>query len=230
MAVHEGSIPPQKVWIRSEFLYDGESHHGEFSRGVMISVRCIPGQAALFQVLLENGVLRDKLPISAICHERVLPARPFHHLQLWNCFSSNFSIVELSYLCGLRVDVRMKDGTWEPGNYLWTIQWGQDGAFGVDLSLAEDPAEHKSAHFIELKSGEFALQPNNRLRWYEPSFVTVEFPQRPDYKVNTKSWNCEAEARWVTSNDSRWAYDIKEGEASLEASSEDALEHPPRTP
>lgn len=212
MAIHEASIPPAKVWVRREFLYDEQSHHGEWDRGVMISVRCIPGQGALFQVLLENGVLRDKLPISAICHEQTPPQRPFHHLQLWNCFSSNFSIVELNYLSGLRVDVRMKDGTWQSGNYLWTIQWGQDGAFGVDLSLSEHTSEHKSAHFIELHSGEFALQPNNRLRWYEPSFVTVEFPKRPDYKVSTAYWNCEAHEKWITSNDDRWAYDIVESE------------------
>ena len=211
MALHESSIPPLKVWLRREFLYDFQKGHGEWERALLVSVRCIPGQVMLFQALLENGVLRDKLPIHAFASKKMTePSRPFHHLQLWNAFSSNFSVVQLSHLCGLRVDVRVKNGVWVSGNYLWTIQWGADMTHAVDLTLAEDASEHKSAHFIELDSGEYAFQPNNRIRWYEPSFVTKEFPEKPDYKVNTQEWSSESYNRWQTSDDDRWAYDIKE--------------------
>lgn len=209
MAIHETSIPPMKVWVRREFLYNEQKGHGEWDRAVLVSVRCIPGQVMLFQALLENGVLRDKLPCHAFAWKQTVSSRPFHHLQLWNAFSANFSVVEIQYLSGLAVDVKMKDGTWERGHYLWTIQWGSDNAV-LDLTLAEDPSEHKSAHFIALDSGEFAFQPNNRLRWYEPSFVTKEFPARPDYVVNSGEWNSETYSKWQTSDDDRWAYDIEE--------------------
>lgn len=209
MALHEVSIPPLKVFVRKEYLYDGQKGHGEFITGVLVSARAMSGQALLFQVLLENGVLRDKLPISALTHKIGVPKRDFDELQLWNCFSANVSVHNINYLCGLRVDVFNKRMQWESGEYLWTFQWGADMTFGIDLTLAEDPAEHKSGHFIMLDSGEFAVQPNNRLRFYEPSLVTKPFPEKPDYKVNTEFFNCESKEKWITEDSDRWFYDTK---------------------
>jgi len=208
MALHEVSTPPIKVLVRREFMLDHQAGHGEYELGVMISVRSIPGNVALFQVLLENGVLRDKLPIHALHHVEHEHEHPFHHLQLWNCFSSNFNLVELQYISGLIVEVKLKSGKWARGRYLWTMQWGSDITHGIDLSLAVDPAEHKSAHFIELDNGEYALQPNNRLRWFEPSHVTKPYPEKPDYKVNTDEWNCEAFDKWATEDSDSWAYNV----------------------
>jgi len=118
MPLHETSIPPLKCLVRREFLTGNPDHAGQYESGIAVSVRSITGSCALFQVLLENGALRDKLPIHAIhakAHEHI---HPFHHLQLWNCFSANFSIVEINFLSGLRVSVRMKDGKWAEGIYL----------------------------------------------------------------------------------------------------------------
>lgn len=210
MPLHETSIPPLKCLVRREFLTGKSEHEGQYEKGIAVSVRSITGSCALFQVLLENGALRDKLPIHAIhatAHEHV---HPFHHLQLWNCFSANFSIVEINFLAGLRVSVRMKDGQWADGIYLWTMQWGPDYTNGADLSLALDPSEHKSGHFIALDCGEFAVQPNNRLRWHEPSHVTKPFPERPDYVVNEHEWSCEAHAKWATEDSNAWHYDTSE--------------------
>jgi hypothetical protein len=195
MALHESSIPPIHCFVRREFLTENPEHVGQYERGVAVSVRAVPGSCALFQVLLENGALRDKLPIHALhsfAHDHVYP---FHYLQLWNSFSANFSIVEVGYLSGLRVSVRMKDNTWADGIYLWTMQWGPDYTHGADYSLALHPAEHKCGHVIELECGEYAIQPNNRLRWHEPSHVTKPFPERPEYVVNRDEWNCEAYAK-----------------------------------
>jgi hypothetical protein len=213
MPLHETSIPPLKCFVRREFLTGNPDHAGQYEKGVAVSVRSIPGSCALFQVLLENGALRDKLPIHAIHdweHEHVYP---FHHLQLWNSFSANFSIVEINFLSGLRVSVRMKDNTWAEGIYLWTMQWGPDYTNGADITLAIHPEEHKSGHFIALDCGEFAIQPNNRLRWHEPSHVTKPFPERPDYVVNEDEWNCEAYAKWQTEDSNAWHYGASEAKA-----------------
>jgi hypothetical protein len=89
MAYIEHNFFPFKVYLRNEYLYQGKKGHGEFTEGVIISVRCMPGQAALFQVLLNNGVMRDKLPSHALLTKPELPNPdlPFHYLQIWNCFS-----------------------------------------------------------------------------------------------------------------------------------------------
>jgi hypothetical protein len=210
--MHEVSTPPIKVWVKKEFQYDLEKGFGEFDRGIIVSARSVCGSGMLFQVLMENGVLRDKLPIHAFVTDKNAPEIPFHHLQLWNCFSANFSIISINYLSGLKVDVKLKNGNWESGTYLWTFQWGPDYSHGIDLTLAADPFEHKSSHFIELDNGCFVLQPNNRLKWRDPSFITKPFPEKPDYKGNSKTWNCEGYDKWVTEDSNAWFYSISENQ------------------
>jgi hypothetical protein len=209
MPLHETSTPPFKVYVRRSFLTGKEEHHDEYEHGIVVSARAIPGSVVLFQVLLETGILRDKLPIHALTQTPCDPDIPFHYLQLWNCFSANVSIVEIQFLSGLRVDVLLKDGTWAEGNYMWTFQWGSDLTHGCDHSLAVDPSEHKSSHLIALENGAFAIQPNNRLKWHEPSHVTKPFPDRPDHTVNTAWWDAENYAKWMTEDSDRWAYAIE---------------------
>ena len=107
MAHIEHNFFPLKVWVRNEYFYQGQKGHGDLTEAVIISVRCMPGQAALFQVLLNNGVMRDKLPVHALLTEPEIPNPdlPFHYLQLWNCFSYNFTLLHLSYVYDTHVEV-----------------------------------------------------------------------------------------------------------------------------
>lgn len=199
MAYIEHNFFPLKVFVRNEYMYQFERGKGEFTEGVIISVRCLPGQAALFQVLLNNGVMRDKLPSHALMTIDKLPSPdlPFHYLQIWNCFSYNFTITQLSYVYDTKVEVFMKDKNWYKGSYYATINWGSNDV-NTDITLAEDPLEHKSHHIILLDNGQIALQPNNRIKWSEPSFVTKPFPEKPDYLVNNEYFNCEGYEKWST--------------------------------
>lgn len=199
MAYIEHNFFPLKVFVRNEYMYQFKKGFGEFTEGTIISVRCLPGQAALFQVLLNNGVMRDKLPSHALLTDDKLPSPdlPFHYLQIWNCFSYNFTITQLSYVYDTKAEVFMKDKKWYVGSYYATINWGS-GDINTDISLAEDPLEHKSHHIILLDNGQIALQPNNRIKWSEPSFVTKPFPEKPDYLVNNEYFNCESYEKWST--------------------------------
>jgi len=208
MAYIEHNFFPLKVFVRNEYMYQFKRGHGEFTEGVIISIRCMPGQAVLFQVLLDNGVMRDKLPSHALLTEAELPNPdlPFHYLQIWNCFSYRFTLTQLSYVYDTNVDVYMKDRQWHKGTYYATINWGSND-INTDITLAEDPLEHKSHHIILLDNGQIALQPNNRVRWYEPSFVTKEFPSKPDYLVNNSWFNCEGFDKWHTEDSDAMFYD-----------------------
>ena len=208
MAYIEHNFFPLKVFVRNEYMYQFKKGYGEFTEGVIISVRCMPGQATLFQVLLDNGVMRDKLPSHALLTEPELPNPdlPFHYLQIWNCFSYRFTLTQLSYVYDTNVDVYMKDRQWHKGTYYATINWGSND-INTDITLAEDPLEHKSHHIILLDNGQIALQPNNRVRWYEPSFVTKEFPSKPDYLVNNTWFNCEGFDKWHTEDSDAMFYD-----------------------
>jgi hypothetical protein len=143
MAYIEHNFFPLKVFVRNEYMYQFKKGHGEFTEGIIVSVRCLPGQAALFQVLLNNGVMRDKLPSHALLTTDKLPNPdlPFHILQIWNCFSYNFTLTQLSYVYDSPVEVYMKDRKWYEGTYYATINWGS-GDINTDISLAEDPLEH----------------------------------------------------------------------------------------
>jgi hypothetical protein len=191
-------------------MYQHKKGQGELTPGVIISVRCMPGQAALFQVLLENGVLRDKLPSHAFLTKPELPKPdlPFHYLQLWNCFSYNFTLLKLNFVGGGPVEVFMKDKKFYSGKYFATINWGSND-MNTDLSLAEDPMEHKSHHIILLDNGQIALQPNNRIKWSEPSFVTKPFPEKPDYLVCNEFYNVEDHEKWHTEDSDRMFYDTE---------------------
>jgi len=208
MAYIEHNFFPLKVWVRNEYMYQHKKGLGEFSEGIIISVRCMPGQAALFQVLLNNGVMRDKLPSHAFLTKPELPKPdlPFHYLQLWNCFSYNFTLLKLNFVGGGPVEVFMKDKKFSSGKYFATINWGSND-MNTDLSLAEDPMEHKSHHIILLDNGQIALQPNNRIKWSEPSFVTKPFPEKPDYLVCNEFYNVEDHEKWHTEDSDRMFYD-----------------------
>lgn len=210
MAYIEHNFFPLKVFVRNEYMYQFKKGFGEFTEGVVISVRCMPGQVALFQVLLDNGVMRDKLPSHALLTEPKLPETdlPFHVLQIWNCFSYRFTITQLSYVYDTPVEVYMKDRNWYNGSYYATINWGSND-INTDITLAEDPLEHKSHHIILLDNGQIALQPNNRVKWSEPSFVIKPFPEKPDYLVNDTYFNCEGFEKWSTEDSYLMFYDNK---------------------
>jgi hypothetical protein len=208
MAYIESNFFPIKLFLRNEYLYQNQKGLGEFTECVVLSIRCMPGQAALFQVLLPNGVVRDKLPSHALLTKPELPDPdlPFHYLQIWNCFSYNFTIIQLNYLKDAPVEIYAKDRKWYPGKYFATINWGSNDP-NADITLAEDPAEHKSHHIILLSNGQIALQPNNRIKWSEPSFVTKPFPTKPDYLVCNEFYNVEDQEKWHTEDSDRMFYD-----------------------
>lgn len=210
MAYLTCDVPSDKVWVKKEYLYDFKKGHGELQRGILINAKSIPGYALTFQVLLDNGVMRDKLPISALLHKPIEGEElPLDFLQLWNCFSYTITCSEPTFITGLRVDVLMKNKKWFKGTHRLTFDWSGENHRNLDMSLCEQPDEHKSGHLIELDNGQYAIQPNNRVRFYESSFVTKPFPTRPDYKVCTEFINVEQADKWVTEDTDKYMYDLE---------------------
>ena len=59
----------------------------------------------------------------------------------------------------------------------------------VNNAFSDEPSQRKDAHLIRLDNGNFALQPNNRTLWKDPSFTTKEPPL--DWKVNGTVFSSE---------------------------------------
>lgn len=126
MATLNVNVPRFYCFLRKEFLYDGEAHHGELIHVCVFGAASIHGRTLGFHVLTENGAVIWRLPLHAFCHKPETPMQPLDWLQFWDCFSN------------------------------------------------------------------FAAQPNNRVQWFCPAFVTP-FLEKPDYVTNTRVWKVERE-------------------------------------
>jgi hypothetical protein len=191
------NIPRFYCLLRKQFLYDNTGHHGEFVKVCVFGVSSIPGRALGFHVLTENGAVIWRLPIHAFCHDEKTPEMPLDWLQFWDCMSSEISCQVFERLADMRVRMQMRDGTWVGGQYMFTLDWHGS----CDAEEAGDGG-HKCAHVVALDTGHFAAQPNNRLQWFCPAFVTP-FESKPDYVTNTSVWKVERE----TETSSGYFYD-----------------------
>jgi len=64
-------LPPLKVLVRKEYLYDFEKGRGELVEGIWCSVKSHRGEAFRFETYLpEYGALYDKLPSTRSCGSR----------------------------------------------------------------------------------------------------------------------------------------------------------------
>jgi hypothetical protein len=94
------------------------------------------------------------------------------------------------------------------GKYLFTLDWYSGDANSLDDGYSENPGQHKCGHVIERDDGNFAIQPNNRIFALEPSFTTK--PGKPVIHrlINTRKWDVEDAAKWVTEDSDAYHYDI----------------------
>jgi hypothetical protein len=201
------NVPHFYTNLRAEYLYDQQSHRGEFIRAVVFGVASIPTRALMFHAMTENGAQIARLPISAFCHKTDAPADlPLEVLELWDCFSYDVSVIAFEFLRGLRCKTILRNGEWYAGQYMFTVDW-------CGSAYAEEPGEggHKNAHVLQLDNGCYAAQPNNRIIWSEPSFITNPLRGNPGYKTNSHVWSCENKGRkWTTSDDDDFFYGVVE--------------------
>ena len=112
---------------------------------------------------------------------------PLDWLQFWDCFSYQMEAITFDRIKDGRLRVQLRDRSWEGGQYLFTLDW-----FGNEDSEEVGDGGHKCAHVIALDNGNFAAQPNNRIQWFCPAFITP-YKEKPDYLTNTRVWKVERE-------------------------------------
>ena len=93
--------------------------------------------------------------------------------------------------------------------YQSVIGWANEEKNVAPISFSEAPGQHKCGHFIKLDNGNYAIQPNNRLKFHEPSFCT-----KPDAiiqrKIHTHIWSVENNWKWVFEDNENYDYNIEE--------------------
>jgi hypothetical protein len=204
-------LPPVKVQVRSEYLYGHDPDKlGHTVEGIWVSLKSIRGQAFRFETYLpQYGALYDKLPVSAFLWHSDAPAGellPLDMLQIWDCMSYHVEVVEKPLLKGLRAEFFGKDRKLHPGEYMLTIDSCSPDPRIPDYGFTETAEEHKSFNLIKLDNGQFALQPNNRCRFFDPALTHSEL-LRPDFKVCTQEYRVENTSKWRLGDTSTVTYD-----------------------
>ena len=198
MAHIVANLPPVKCFVRKEFLYDFEKGHGELVPCWWVSIKSLRGQAFRIEAYLnEYGALYDKLPLHAFCWKPIEgEPLPLDYLQLWDSLSYDITVIKKAQLQSMKCKIKLKDGGWAFGEYMFTVDSAHPDFNILDTGFSEDVEDHKSYNFVKLDNGQFAAQPNNRMLVLEPSSNPKEL-KIPDFRVATKRWSVETEAKWA---------------------------------
>ena len=211
MAFLVANLPPVKVYVKKEYLYDHEKGHGELIEGVWISVKSIEGRALYFETYLpEYAALYDKLPISAFVNSPNIKTNiDLEELELWDAFSYDITVIEKKSIAGVRCKYLAPSKKWYYGEYLFTIDSCHADTNILNVNYSEVPEEHKSFNILELDNGHFAAQPNNRVLFYDKSLTPAKTIQ-PDFKVSTEYYSVENKTKWTAGDDTSFFYELKE--------------------
>ena len=157
---------------------------------------------------MEDGGIWWRAPISAFCKKPNVEELPLNELVMWDSFSYNVGVTTFYELEGLRMQYISRRKVKRKGVYLFTIDWCAGDKNELNFGYSEHSDQHKCGHVIELEDGNYAIQPNNRLRVYDVAVGT-----NPDEKplinrlVNTKRWSVETSSKWITDEHEEGSYD-----------------------
>lgn len=202
-------LPPVKVWVRPEFLYDFDGKQRDLVDGIWVSVKSIRGEAFRFETYLpEYGALYDKLPISAFVWTDASRGDqlPLDVLQIWDALAYHVDVIDKPFLKGLRAEFFGKDKQAHSGEFMFTIDTCNPDPRIPDFTFSETVDEHKSYNVLKLDNGQFALQPNNRCRFFDPAFNPQQM-KMPDFKVATVKYRVEQHAKWRLGDTTTVTYD-----------------------
>jgi hypothetical protein len=188
------NIPPIDCYVRGNFLRNQIDSHDKYFECVIFGVSSVQNRSPLFHFMMEDGGLWWRMPINAFCTKPGVPEVDLHELVLWNSFSPYVAVTKFANLTNLKMSYRDRQKNVVQGKYLFTLDWHNPDSNRLDDGYSETPNEHKCGHVIQRDDGNFAIQPNNRVRVFEPSFAN-----RKDLVIgriiNDRIWDVEDEEK-----------------------------------
>jgi len=188
------NIPPIDCYVRGNFLRNQIDSHNQYFECVIFGVSSVQNRSPLFHFMMEDGGLWWRMPLNAFCTKPGVPEVDLHELVLWNSFSPYVSVTKFANLANLRMSYKDRQKNVVQGKYLFTLDWHNPDSNRLDDGYSETPNEHKCGHVIQRDDGNFAIQPNNRVRVFEPSFAN-----RKDLVIgriiNDRVWDVEDEEK-----------------------------------
>ena len=159
--------------------------------------------------MMTDAGISWRAPISAFYKNPGTKELPLNELCLWDSFSHNVSVTTFYQMAGCKMKYISRRKVDREGIYLFTIDWCAGDYNDLNYGYAEKPDQHKCGHVIELDDGNYAIQPNNRLRIFDPSMAAD--PSKPliNRLVNTNIWSVETTSKWITDEHEEGSYDYK---------------------
>jgi len=221
MAYLNTSIPIIDAYIRGNFLRDNRDSFDTTFPCLIFGMTSIPAQAPLFHFAMEDGGLWWRMPIHAFCWKPDAPQQELDELVLWDSFSYHVSATQFPYLKSRVMTFTSRRRVEYKSRYLFTLDWAASTDSGdTDYLFSEYPSMHKCGHVLAMDNGNFAIQPNNRLRLHDPSF-TVKEDVVIHRMYNNTIWTAERNPRWLTPDTEIMQYDhtdLDSGESNLRRS------------
>lgn len=201
------NVPAIECYVRGNFLRNQVDSHDKLFPCMIFGVSSMQGRSPLFHFLMEDGGVWWRMPINAFCSSEDSPVVDIHDLILWNSFSPYIAVTEFQAMRNMRMTYVARSGEFVNGKYLFTLDWHSPEDNILNAGFSTNPGQHKCGHVILRDDGNFAIQPNNRVRMFDPSFTTKR-GSVIERKINTNKWDVEDAHKWVTSDDDRFEYDI----------------------
>lgn len=152
--------------------------------GYIFGVKSQLNYPLLFHFQSEIGAVFWNIPINGFQHNDeydVLDEDETKRLSLletWDCQSTAIAVTCFKFLQHKRVEVFCRDGVWRSGIYHFTIDDYETDPNTINVGYSED-MDSKCFHFIELDCGNFAVHPNNLLRWHNADFIKPYDKENP---------------------------------------------------
>jgi len=183
MAYIMGNVPYLKTYVRKQYLHNLTKGHGEFVEAIAYGVRCVRSSSLWFQCALGDpyGGAHFLVPIKALCWQPCEEPDDMTMIQPWDCFSSDFGVVEFDFLKKGAAYV-LPNRT--PGQYHFTLDFT-----GTDL--ADDMEMHKHLHIVYQETGLIGAFPNNRVLMPDEAFWK---PMDEGFKPDLTSLDVECRA------------------------------------
>jgi len=188
------NIPPIDCYVRGNFLRNQEDSHDKYFECVIFGVSSVQNRSPLFHFMMEDGGLWWRMPINAFCTKPGVLEVDLHELVLWNSFSPYVAVTKFANLTNLKMSYKDRQKNVVQGKYLFTLDWHNPDSNRLDDGYSETPNEHKCGHVIQRDDGNFAIQPNNRVRVFEPSFANKK-DLVIGRLINDRVWDVEDEEK-----------------------------------
>ena len=204
MALYNSNIPSFKGLVRKSHFTKNIEDKDIFLNIYVFGLQSADGKILTFHVMTDDGMVRSRVPISEIYTKIPENDIPFNFKQLWDCFSTNVSVIEYDFLNSHRAQIALRDGSKVWGTYMFTVDW-------FDNPYSDEPSDYKCGHILKSDDGYLLCQPNNRIFWRDSNWVTKKLPEDlKQFKVDSELPSVEnLSDRWVTEDTNNFYYDIK---------------------